>query len=154
MAWHSLASASTFAMALALAVPALRVATQEARAILPPTVDIGRATGQAARAAALVAGLARGDGSLIRFGMEDCIAVPRRKHLVPGFDAALEAGCEAGAYNVTLSGSGSTVLAISPRGRSDEVAGAMCEALHRNGSPAQPMAPDMSERGFLISKLG
>jgi homoserine kinase len=109
---------------------------------------------QAARAAALVTGLASGDGALIHHGMEDQLAVQYRKGLIPGFDDAVRAGRDAGAHGVTISGSGSTLLAFASRVDVAAVAEAMAEALRRNDNPATPMAPAVSDRGVTVGKTG
>jgi homoserine kinase len=100
---------------VALALPAIDVNTREARALLPGQVTRERTVEQASAAAALVLGLTTGNGDLIAFGMNDRIGVPARRPLIPGYDAAVEAGVEAGAFGVTISGSGPGVLAFAPR---------------------------------------
>ena len=135
-------------LAVALAVPEASVSTKAARALLPATVPREVAIGQAARAAALVRGLTTGDGDLLRFGMEDLIAVPRRRELIPGFDGAVEAGRAAGAYGVTISGAGSAVLAFTGRDLARRVADEMAAALTRAGNPAVAMTPGVTEKGL------
>ena len=49
------------------------------------------------------------------------------------FDAAVDAG----AYGVTVSGSGPSVLAVCPPDRRRDVAGAMVEAFEANGERAR-----------------
>ena len=105
---------------------------------------------QAARAAALVRGLEKGDPELIGYGMLDQLAVPYRKHLIPGFDAAATAGRDAGGWGVTISGSGSTLVALSPKDVVSEVANAMADALTRNDNPAAPLTPAISAAGLTV----
>jgi homoserine kinase len=137
-------------LGIALAVPDAPLSTNVARARLP--ADVGRETAvdQAARAAALVLGLTRGDGDLLRFGMQDRIAVPRRQDLIPGFDAAVRAGCSAGAYGVTISGAGSALLAIAPRECAAVAAAAMAHALTAAGNPASGMSPAAATTGMAV----
>ena len=61
-------------LVLALVTPAYAVETARARAVLPAQVPRADAVRQAARLAALVAGLERGDADLIRRAMVDAIA--------------------------------------------------------------------------------
>ncbi len=136
---------------VALAVPEQLVETGAARSLLPENILRGKAVAQASRAAALVAGLANGDGELIAFGMQDEIALPCRKHLIPGLAQAMHAGRAAGAYGVTTSGSGSTVLGLACASRAGDVAAAMAEALTRNDNPATAMTPGVSDTG--VTKL-
>lgn len=136
-------------LAVALAVPDRALSTRAARDLLPPTVPREAAVGQAARSAALVLGLTWGDPDLIDFGMDDRIAVPHRRRLVPGFDAAVAAGLEAGAYGVTISGAGSALVAIVARTDVDAVADAMAHALARAGNPAAPLAAGVATDGLV-----
>jgi len=136
---------------VALAVPRQSVETGAARAVLPENIARGKAVAQASRAAALVAGLANCDGQLIEFGMHDEIALPYRKDLIPGLAQAMYAGRAAGAYGVTTSGSGSTVLGLACASLARDVAAAMAEALTENDNPATAMTPEVSDTG--VAKL-
>ncbi len=134
---------------IALAVPEASIDTHKARELLPEEISRNAAIAQAARAAALVLGLTGGDAGLIGFGMQDQIAVPYRRHLILGYDAAVQAGLEAGAFGVTISGAGSAVLAFAPKARATEVASAMAQALTRAGNPASHLAPEATDRGLM-----
>ncbi len=135
-------------LALALAVPKLRIDTQTARSILPSALPRGTAVAQASRAASLVLGLTTGDGELVARGMEDRIAVPTRKDLIPGMDEAVVAGRRAGAYGVTISGAGSTLVAVTSRASREAVAAAMAAALSAAENPADPATPEVSPTGL------
>lgn len=135
-------------LGVALAIPERRISTETARAILPPRLSRQEAISQAARAAALLLGLTTGDGELVRHGMTDLIAAPFRARLIAGFDEAVHAGVESGAYGVTVSGAGSGIVAISDRDAAPEVAAAMADALARQGSSAQAVAPQVVVGGF------
>ena len=137
-------------IALAFAVPQTAIGTKAARAILPETVARADAVAQASRAAALIAGLQSGDPGLIHYGMEDRLAVPYRKELIAGFDAATEAGQAAGAYGVTISGAGSTLVAITENSSAEDVAKAMAEALTRHDNPATVLTPRVTQSGLTI----
>jgi homoserine kinase len=136
---------------VALAVPEKGLDTKTARKILPGEISRKTAIGQAARAAALVQGLTTLQGDLIGFGMEDQLAVPHRKHLIPGYDEAVAAGVEAGAYGVTISGAGSSLIAVVPKGRARMVADMMVEALLLQGNPAKAFTPDVSTEGLTVT---
>jgi homoserine kinase len=134
-------------LGIALAVPETLIVTKAARDILPAELPRAATIRQASRAAALVLGLMNAEGDLIGYGMDDQIAVPLRKGLIPGYDQAVASGTEAGAYGVTISGSGSAIVAIAPRERAPEVAVAMAHALTKHDNIAEPMTPEVSERG-------
>lgn len=135
-------------LGIALAIPDATVRTTEARAVLPVEVSRDVTVQQAARSAALVHGLVTGDADLIDFGMEDRLAVPHRKRLIPGYDAAVAAGLEAGAYGVTLSGAGSALVAVTERELATEVAETMAAGLRGAGNPSRPLAPGVAEGIF------
>jgi homoserine kinase len=115
-------------LSLVFAVPDFPVETAYARAILPASVSHEVAARAAALGAALVQGLATGDGPFLAAALDDVLHVPFRRDLVPGLDAVVEGARAAGAYGATLSGSGSAIVAIAPRELAAPVAQAMCSA--------------------------
>jgi homoserine kinase len=137
-------------LGIALAVPEREISTETARAILPPRLSREEAISQASRAAALVLGLTIGDGELIRHGMTDLIAAPYRAQLIVGFDDAVRAGEEAGAYGATVSGAGSGIVAVSERSSARSVAEAMVSALRQRGNSAEALVPQVVLGGFRI----
>lgn len=112
-------------LAFAFAVPSVKMSTEEARAALPATLAHRTAVAAAAKAAALVQGLARGDDRLLAAALDDVLHVPFRERFIPAFDNVRQAAKGAGAIDVTLSGSGSTLVAIADRSRAAAVAEAM-----------------------------
>src|SRR5213079_52936 len=82
----------------------------------------------AAKAAALVAGLARADAPLLAAALDDVLHAPHSRSLVRGYDAVTAAARAAGAYGATLSGSGSSILAVTPAAAAPGVADAMAHA--------------------------
>ena len=124
-------------LALVFAVPDFGMATAVARAALPPTLPHAVASSGAARAAALVAGLASGDRALLAAGLDDVLHVPYRRALVSGYDAVTGAATAAGAFGATLSGSGSSIVAVAPRDRAAAVGGAMVRAWRGVGVAAE-----------------
>lgn len=116
------------ALAFVFAVPELRVETKRARAVLPKTLPHGQAVQAAAGAAALVRGLATADGALLALALDDVLHVPFRRRLVTGYDAVTGAARAAGAHGATLSGSGPTLVALTPSDRAEQVAHAMVGA--------------------------
>lgn len=111
----------------AYAAPAVGLGTTEARAALPRHVPHATAVAELGRLTALIRGLALGDPELIRFGVEDELHVPHRLPLIPGAFGAIVAGYDAGAWAVTISGSGSGLLALCAIEKARDVAEAMRE---------------------------
>ncbi len=115
-------------LAFTFAVPEFTVLTAEARAVLPAQLPHAVAVAAAAKSAALVHGLATGDAELLSAALDDLLHVPYRKGLVAGYDQIVAAARAAGAFGVTLSGSGSTLMAISAREAAERVRDAMQNA--------------------------
>ena len=89
-----------------------------------------------AKAAAIVEGLRTGDPQLLTYGLDDVVHVPFRRGLLPGYDAVVNAAVQAGAFGATLSGSGSTILAVAPTSTASRVGEAMQRAWKAIGKTA------------------
>ena len=107
---------------VALATPAVRVETRQARAVLPERSERAAWVRQMANSAALVHAFAAGDGALLSRALDDGYAEPARSPAIPGFAAVKSAAIAAGAFGGSISGAGPTVFAIAP----DERAARRC----------------------------
>jgi homoserine kinase len=112
-------------LAFIFSVPTFKTETKRARGVLPPVIPYSRAVLAAARAGALVQGLATGDGDLLTIALDDVLHVPYRRSLIQGYDDVTAAAVSAGAFGATLSGSGSTLLAIARQDVAEEVCSCM-----------------------------
>jgi homoserine kinase len=117
-------------------VPDFEVTTRDARAVLPRELTHRTATRAAALGAALVHGLATGDGDTLRVALDDVLHVPYRRTLMLGYDDVCGAAVAAGALGATLSGSGSTLAAVVPERQAPGVAEAMRTAWRQHGVQA------------------
>jgi homoserine kinase len=135
-------------LALVFAVPDFTVETKRARAVLPATLPHGQAVQAAAKGAALVQGLAHADGRLLAAAFDDVLHVPFRIPLVPGYAEVTAAARTAGAYGATLSGSGPTVVAVTPAARAGAVGEAMVGAWRARGTSAQSFVTARPAGGF------
>jgi homoserine kinase len=138
---------------IALAVPAFETSTRVMRAALPPTLPYADAVRTAGKAAALVHGLAAGDGALLAHALDDVLHVPYRRALLPGYDAVVAAARAAGAWGATISGAGSSLLALAPRGRVAAVADAMAHAWRAAGQAAEGCTPAIAA-GATVARTG
>jgi len=111
-----------------VAIPPYEVSTREARSVLPAKVNHSEAVFNVSRVALLVAALATGDLRHLGVAMEDRIHQTYRESLVPGFSRAVSLARGAGAVGVALSGSGSSVLALTA---SPETVGPVSDALRQ-----------------------
>jgi homoserine kinase len=101
-------------IALVFSVPNILVETAYARSVLPSEVPHSVAARAAALGGALVHGLATASAELLASALEDVLHVPFRKGLVRAYQEIIDAACRAGAYGATLSGSGSSIVALAP----------------------------------------
>jgi homoserine kinase len=137
----------------AYAAPPVEVSTAAARQALPGEVPQAVAVRALSRVAALVRGLANGDAALLHSGFEDEIHVPWRLPLIPGARQAMQAARDAGAWAVTISGSGSGLIALMPAGGEEEVALAMRDAF-ANAMAASATAGDILAFALTPDRVG
>lgn len=121
-----------------VAIPRYKLATSEARRVLPQVVSHRDAVYNVGRAALLVSALSQGKLSLLDTAMDDRLHQPYRSSLVPGMDAVFKAAKEAGALGVALSGAGPTLIAFCAGGE-ESVARAMAQALSWSGVESRVM---------------
>jgi homoserine kinase len=131
----------------AFAAPSTQISTSDARDVLPRMVPHRTAAISLGRLTSLLEGIARGDAELISEGMVDDLHVPHRLPLIPGGAEAVAAGYRAGAWGVTVSGSGSGLIALCPREDGARVADAMRQVFADRGEESQAVGwelrPDM-----------
>ena len=119
-----------------LFIPDKRIATADARAVLPSQVTVADAVFNMGRVALLVAGMALDRPEYMDVATQDKLHQPYRQPLFPAIKIILSAARDAGALGVFLSGSGSTVLALT-KGREMTVAYEMFEAARLTAVPGR-----------------
>lgn len=140
-------------LALTLAVPVIRVSTEEARALLPSSLPLRYAVGNTARALALQHALCSHRFELLAEALRDVYHVPYRARLIPGFDRVVEAGRRAGAFGVTISGSGPTLLAFHAPGLGGRIGEAMVHAFARHRVDARAIPGRIATKGAIARTL-
>ncbi len=139
-------------LVLVLAIPDFTTRTDAARHALPSTLPHADAARAAALGAALVQGLATGDSSLLTAALTgDVLHIPYRRQLIRGYDEVTTAAADAGAYGATLSGSGSSLVAVAQAERAPAVAEAMRAAWAGCGVAAQTLVSGLSGPGYTVS---
>jgi homoserine kinase len=137
-------------LAFVFAVPEFVLETRRAREALPNVVPHVTAVQAAAKGAALVRGLATADEAMLAAAMDDVLHVPHRRRLVRGFDAVSAAAMEAGAIGATLSGAGSSMLAIARAEHAEAVGAAMVRAWQLTGVTATGFSSAQRVKGFHV----
>jgi len=140
-------------LAIALVIPSIRVSTEKARALLPATIPLQDAARNTARAMALEHVLLTRRFELLAEALRDVYHVPYRARLIPGFKEVVEAGRRAGAYGVTISGSGPTVLAFHGAGTGSRIGNAMVRAFARRRVEARSLAGRIATKGAVARTL-
>ena len=128
-----------------LVVPAFEISTAQARAVLPTEYSRADAVYTMGHLGLLIQALATGNGDWLRTAIGDRIHEPYRKSLIPGYDVVTQAAHDAGAYGVTISGAGPTLLALGSVAKATAIAQAMAQAWQEVGIDivdAKPLAID------------
>ena len=119
-----------------LLVPEQRISTADARSVLPEQVPVADAVYNMGRIALLVAGLTENRTEYLNEATQDRLHQPYRMTIFPAMKLIFKAARDAGALCVFLSGSGSTIMALT-RGREMTVAYEMFEAARLTGVEAR-----------------
>jgi homoserine kinase len=138
--WHS-------ELVPVVAIPEFELSTEKARQVLPTQYSRADAIYNTAHLGLLLRGLATHNGQWLRVAMSDRLHQPYRKVLIPGYDAVYAAALNAGAYGLTISGAGPTLLALSSAGQSADVAIAMVEAWEKAGIQSHAKSLQIDMRG-------
>lgn len=121
-----------------VAVPDLELSTEEARSVLPDTVERPVVVRTAARVAALVEGLRTADPSVLAGAAGDEVHEPARAHLSPSSSELVDAARRAGALHACWSGAGPSVLALVNDENRAVVRSALEETLEGGGEVLEP----------------
>lgn len=112
---------------LLVALPSASLATEKARALLPPTYSRADAVANVQSTALLVAAFALDRGDLLRAAMQDRIHQPYRMEACPLLARLLPLNGTPGVLGVALSGAGPSVLIIA----ASEAAAALPEIIRQ-----------------------
>jgi homoserine kinase len=108
-------------------IPAFEIATSKARSLLPSRIDRLHAVENSRNACAITAAFASREYQTLRGAFADYLHQPFRKKLIPFLDRVITAAESAGALGAFLSGSGSSICAIT-LSSSEKIARAMLAA--------------------------
>ena len=134
-----------------LLVPDFEIATAHARRVLPPRVDRLHAVENCRNACAITAAFASREYEKLHGAFVDRLHQPFRKKLIPFLDHVISAAESAGALGAFLSGSGSTICAVTLRSP-DRVSRAMLAAAKSAGARTIITAAD--NRGARLVSTG
>ncbi|MCA9732147.1 homoserine kinase [candidate division KSB1 bacterium] len=130
-------------------IPEIEILTKEARTLLPNEVPFKVAVNNVQRASLFTAAMATGRFDLLREASKDMLHQPFRKKLIPGFDAILAGAYKAGAHAAFLSGSGSTIVALSSDGH-EKIGNAMMQVVQELDYTAKILILDIAQHGYKV----
>lgn len=114
--------------------PHIEVKTSDARAVIQPMIPLKLAITQTGNLGGFIAGLYTNDYELIGRSLQDVLAEPFRKHLIPNFDEVKNAAINNGALGAGISGAGPSIFALCKGKESAEkVANGMKESYLSTG---------------------
>lgn len=134
-----------------LLVPDQRIATEDARRVLPERVSMADAVYNMGRIALLVAGMTTQHTEYLDVATQDRLHQPYRQSIFPAMKVIFKAARDAGALGVFLSGSGSTIMALTG-GREMTVAYEMAEAARQTGIECKLHVIKPTEQGAHLAK--
>lgn len=135
-----------------LFVPDRRIATADARRVLPSEVSVADAVYNMSRAALLVAGMQSNHPEYLGIATQDRLHQPYRQAIFPPMKVIFEAARNAGALGVFLSGSGSTILALA-QDRSMTVAYEMFDAARLAGVDGRVEITRPTSQGAYVQSM-
>ncbi|MEK0339858.1 MAG: homoserine kinase, partial [Nitrosopumilus sp.] len=101
---------------MCIAVPDIDVPkkkTKVSRGVIPKEIRFTDSILNLSNASAIITGFMRKDPELIGNSIKDVIVEPARQHMIPGFVKVKQNALKAGAFGVTISGAGPSVIAFS-----------------------------------------
>lgn len=115
-----------------IALPDISIETRMAREILPLTVSMRDAVCNVGWASGMMHAMMKQNVRMIGTYLNDRLAIPYRRELIPGYDLVQKAAMDAGALGISIGGSGPAVFAIS-QGNAVRIKKAMVGAFRKVG---------------------
>ncbi len=135
-----------------LFIPENRIATVDARRVLPSEISVADAVYNMSRAALLVAAMEGNRPEYLKIATQDRLHQPYRETIFPPMKVIFAAARDAGALGVFLSGSGSAIMALTQE-RAMTVAYEMFDAARLCGVDGRVEVTSPSELGAHVVSL-
>lgn len=132
--------------------PDFEIETQVSRRTLPESLPFAEVVKSLNSLAFLVSVFATGDYSKLRGAVTDFVHQPYRLSQIPGAEAAIAAGVEAGALTGWLSGSGSTILCVGRKEEAENVSRAMAKVFTASDLSFQARLLRCDNEGLQVSR--
>ncbi|NND61698.1 MAG: homoserine kinase [Flavobacteriaceae bacterium] len=136
---------------VAIIHPQIEVKTEEAREVLPKSINLDIAISQWANVGGLISGLYSSNYSLIGRSLVDLVTEPHRKKFIPHFDEIKQTAIANGALGAGISGSGPSVFALCEgQNNAQNVANALNELYKTKEIDYKIYTSGISSRGVRI----
>ncbi|MCD1296134.1 homoserine kinase [Methanocella sp. CWC-04] len=112
-------------MGIVAILPDIIVSTKVAREVLPKTVPLEEMINNIGKASMLMLGAGKKDPHIIGRSLMETFNEKYRSRFIKGYSDVKDAAMELGAYGVAISGSGPTMIALSPVEKCSSIADAM-----------------------------
>ncbi len=130
-----------------VAIPNFELLTEKARAVLPKVYVRDDTVHNVSAVSFLLAAFFQQNPEYLKLGLADRIHVPYRLPLIPGGREAIELAEAAGAYGVTISGSGPTMIAFGNEVSAGYIGEAMKKGFELHGKKAVTKILDFDDLG-------
>jgi homoserine kinase len=130
-------------------IPDFELSTELARSVLPKEIPLKDAVFNIQRVSLFIRALQEKRFDLLKVAMEDRLHQPYRKSLIPNFDKAIQYAYDSGAVGASLSGAGSTMLALA-LDNFDKIGQAMVSAFSEVGINAKYLVLDVDTKGAKV----
>jgi homoserine kinase len=130
-------------------IPYFELSTKLARSVLPKEIPLKDAVFNIQRVSLFIRALQEKRFDLLKVAMEDRLHQPYRKSLIPNFDKVIQYAYDSGAVGASLSGAGSTMLALA-LDNFDKIGQAMVSAFSEAGINAKYLVLDVDTEGAKV----
>jgi homoserine kinase len=134
-----------------VAIPDFELSTEEARSVLPKTIDRTDAIFNISRMGLLLRGLETNNRDWLQLALEDRLHQPYRQNLIPGYQEVKQAAILAGACGMVISGAGPTLLALTPNERVEAVIQGMQTAWQSIDIKAEVKPLALDQKGTILT---
>ncbi len=136
-------------VSLVAAVPDFQLSTKRARKVVPKSMNRSQAISNLASVSLMPVAFGK-QPELLKDVLDDAWHEPFRARLIPGFHRVRKAAVKAGAYGMTLSGAGPTLLAWAPSAKKKAVGRAMEKAFRSSGVRCKILNLKTDKKGAFV----
>ena len=130
-------------------IPEFELSTEEARKVLPEKIPLSDGIFNVQRISLFISALQNKRYELLKIAMDDKFHQPYRKKLIPNFDKVIENAYSKCALGASLSGAGSTILALA-NDNFENIGKSMVEAFEEVNIKSEYKILDIDRKGATL----